>query len=520
MHCTPPERPAQSRASQPTPRDGGRVVRRLDADVQSLSYLLQTSEEERQVFAYLYEPLVAFNANLDPIPSIAARWEIAEGGKVYTFHLDPRATFSDGTPVRGRDVVFTLTSVLDANAPQFAAAFSNLDRARTTAIDDRTVRVVFKEPRVAQLLAFNLSVLPEHVYRGRDLATAPEVVGNGPYVLAQRVSGQSIVLERRTNYWREAPHLQTVAFRVIADDAVAWNALLRGDIDVGRVSNETWWREHARPEVTQRLAFETAWLLAYNCFAWNLDDPRFADPDTRRALAMSFDRDAVIEKLYHGQARPVTGPFTPDQWANDASVPAIPYDLAGAAELLGRAGWRDSDRDGVLDRNGVPFSFDMLIPVSATARDQTQILQDALRRIGVRMEIVTLDGAAFYDRVLKRNFQSAFFAWFNEPDPDPYVLLHSTQVPPAGFNVGGYHTDAADALMDRARTEFDRPRREALYRELHRLVARDQPYLWTVQVASKWAVNRRVRGVETSKGLGLFLWHPGPFAWWVEDSKR
>ena len=188
------------------------------------------------------------------------------------------------------------------------------------------------------------------------------------------------------------------------------------------------------------MSFVTAWLLAYNCFAWNLDDPRFADAETRRALAMTFNRAAVIDKVYHGQARPVTGPFTPDQWANDPQVEPIAFDPTKATALLRDAGWRDSNDDGVLDRCGVPFAFDLLIPVSDTARDQAQILQDALRGIGIRMEIVTLDGAAFYDRVLKRNFQAAFFAWFNEPDPDPYVLLHSSQVPPAGFNVGNSGT--------------------------------------------------------------------------------
>jgi len=71
--------------------------------------------------------------------------------------------------------------------------------------------------------------------------------------------------------------------------------------------------------------------------------------------------------------------------------------------------------------------------------------------------------------------------------------------------------------MNQARVEFDGAKRRALYHELHRIVAHDQPYLWTVQVASKWAVNRRMQDVRTSKGLGLFLWHPGPFAWSVAE---
>lgn len=509
-----PPPPALKQAST-APRSGGRLVRRLDADVKTLNYLLQTSEEERQVLTYLYDPLIALDENLEPLPGIATRWEVGDGGKTYTLHLDPRATFSDGTSVKASDVVFTLTKIVDANAPQFAGTFSNLDRGRTAALDDRTVRVGFKEARVAQILAFNISVIPEHVYGKGDFAAITEVVGNGPYVLNVREPGRSILVERRADYWREKPYIDSVLFRVVADDTVAWHALIRGELDVGRVSNDIWWRERNAPAVRKQLVFVNAWLLAYNCFAWNLDDPLFKDAQTRRALAMSFDRRAVIENLYHGQARPVTGPFTPDQWANDSTVAPIEFDPQAAAQLLATAGWRDSDGDGILDRAGRKFAFTLLIPVGDVARDQAQILQDALGTLGIRMEIAAMDGAAFFDRVLKRNFQAAFFAWFNEPDPDPHALLHSSQTAPAGLNVGGYASAEADALMERGRREFDRAQRKAIYHELHRLLARDQPCLWTVQVASKFAVNQRVQDVRAAKGLGLFLWYPGPFAWWL-----
>lgn len=507
--------PAPRSSADDRPRSGGRLVRRLNADVQTLNYLLHTGEEERQVLAYLYDPLIALDVNLEPIPGIVSRWDIADGGKTYVLHLDRRATFSDGTAVKASDVVFTLKKIVDANAPQFAGAFTNLDRARTVALDEHTVRVGFTETRAAQLLAFNISVVPEHVYGKGTLTDVTAVVGNGPYVLKAREPGRSIIVERRSNYWREAPFIDTVLFRVVADDSVAWNALMGGDLDVARVNNDTWWRERNQPAVREMFTFVDAWLLSYNCIAWNLDDPLFKDAATRRALAMSFDRDAVIKNLYHGEARPVTGPFTPDQWANDSTVPAITFDLGEAAKLLAAAGWRDTDGDGTLDRAGHPFTFTLLTPVSTAARDQSQILQSALAKLGIRMEIATMDGAAFFDRVLHRNFQAAFFAWFNEPDPDPYALFHSSQTAPIGLNVGAYTSREADALMDAGRVELDRGRRAAIYHELHRLLARDQPYLWTVQVASKWAVNRRVHGVHPSKGLGLFLWYPGPFAWWL-----
>jgi len=502
-----------------TPRDGGRLVRRLESDVRTLSYILHTEEEERQILALIYEPLVAFDQNLMPIPGIAIKWEIGDGGKSYTLHLDPRATWSDGTPLKASDVVFTLGKMLDAESPQFASWFDGLDRAQTKALDDHTVRVVFAEARVAQIYSFNISVVPEHIYGKGDLAKITKVIGNGPYVLKRREPGRSVLLERRADYWRKKPYIESVLFRVVTDDGVAWNALMRGDLDVARVNNDIWWREKDKPEVRQKIAFFNAWMLSYNCFVWNLEDPLFADVRVRRALAMSFDRRAVIEKLYHGQARPVTGPFLPDQWANNDEVPPIEFNPQAAAALLESAGWHDADRNGVRERDGHEFAFTVLIPEGNSARDHAQILQDALQKVGVKTEISVMDGAAFFSRVLERNFQAAFFAWFLEPDPDRdlYSLFHSAQKAPVGLNVGGYASAEADDLIEQGRVEFDRAHRVELYRQIHELLARDQPYLWTVQVASKWAVNRRAQNVKVSNGLGLFLWYPGQMEWWLKE---
>jgi peptide/nickel transport system substrate-binding protein len=241
------------------------------------------------------------------------------------------------------------------------------------------------------------------------------------------------------------------------------------------------------------------------------------DARVRRALAMSFDRQTVIDQLYHGQARAVSGPFTPDQRENNPEAAPIEFNPTAAAALLASAGWTDSNADGVLDREGKAFELTLLIISGNTvSRDQAQVFQNALARIGVKLEIKALDEAAFFDLVLQRNYQSAFVSWVNEPDPDPSDLFHSKQLAPNGMNVTGYANEEADSLMDEAAAELDPATRVSLYHHLHDLLARDQPYLWTVQVAEKWAVNRRVQNVQVAKGFGLFHWYPDSRAWWLK----
>lgn len=506
-----------SHDATPPPRltTPARVAVRIDADVKTLNYVLHTEEAERVVLSFIYEPLIALDGNLNPIPGLAAEWHVSDDHRTYTLRLDPRATFSDGRPVLASDVLFTLHKILDAPSMQFASWFDSMDRQQTAAIDPRTVRVVFKTARVAQLLAFNIAVMPEHVYGAGDFTTNPAVVGSGPYVLKRR-DQNGIFLEARSDYWREKPSIASFVFRPIADEGVAWRALMRGDVDVSRVNNDTWAHDKDKAEVRDKLQFLDVWLLSYNCIAWNLRHPPFDDPRVRRALAMTFDRRAIIAALYHGQARAVTGPFTPDQWANDPTVEPIEFDPQAARSALAAIGWRDTNGDGFLDRGGKPFAFTLLIPTGNVARDQSVLMQAALRDIGIRMDISTMDFASLFERVLAGNFEATFFSWTNEPDPDPFSLFHSSQKPPAGLNVGSYASNDADRLMEQARIEFDPTRRAALYHQLHALLARDQPYLWMVQVSSKWGVNRRVQNVRASHGLGLFHHHPGPFAWRIE----
>lgn len=502
--------------AEPAPRDGGRIVRRLETDPETLNYVRHSTEDEHLVLTMIYDPIVELDQNLNPAPGLAARWEVLDEGRTFVFHLDQRATFSDGTPVRASDVVFTLHKILDEESMQYASLFAALDREKTKAIDERTVSVSFKEVRAGQLLSFNLGVMPEHVYGKGDFGKNRAVIGSGPYVLKSRQPGRSILLARRDDYWRAKPRIAEILFRILPDDAVTWKALESGQIDVGRITNDTWFRVKDDPKIQEKLAFHNVWLFAYNAVAWNLGDPLFADARARRALAMAFDRNAVIEQLYHGQARAVTGPFVPDTWAANPKVTPVEHNLKGAAAILSSAGWRDTNGDAVLDRDGRDFAFTMLIVAgNKPSADHAQIFQDSLRRLGVKMEVRPVDGAAYGEQVFARNFQAAYVAWVNDPDPNPRSLFHSKALPPDGMNVVGYNNPKADELIERGERELDPTRRQELYQHLHEVIASDQPYLFTVQSSTKWATNRRVQNVRTAKGLGLFHWYPGPLDWWL-----
>jgi peptide/nickel transport system substrate-binding protein len=527
------ERPVQPLAAaavdDTTPVDGGTVIRRLEGDIKTLNPVLIESRYDHYVASYLFTPLLQLDANLLPTTtgSLTDKYEVSSDGKEYTFHLNPKATFSDGTPVRASDVLFTIAKIVDpkSESAQFASAFELWDPAKTHADDaHNTIIVAFKDVLAPQLTSFTMvRPIPQHVYSQGDFKTAyaTAAVGSGPFKLVRRVPGKEILIERRADFWGVMPHFQAVLFKVITDDNTAWQAVKRGDIDESIITSDVWLAESRRPELQKILDFRRFYTLNYNFIGWNQRDPLLADKRVRRALASCVDLQSIITNLYHGTARAMNGPFTPDQWAFNPDVPVIQYDPAEARRALNSLGWLDTDGDGILDKNKKPFTLEMVVVGgNAPSGAFAQLFQAELKNIGVELKITTLDTSAFIERVMAGNFQTCFLSWDLDPDPDPRPLFHSSQFPPNGQNFVYYKNPAADALMDQGRRELDHAKRVAIYRQLHALLADDEPYTWTIQVSVKWAVSKRIRNVKESKGWGFYLWYPGELDWWIPKAQQ
>jgi peptide/nickel transport system substrate-binding protein len=503
-------------------QDGGTLVRRLESDVQTFNPICRQNMSERYIAQYLFTPLVYLDAAKRPVPGLATSWSVSPDGQIYRFKLDPRATFSDRTRVRARDVVFTLEKIVDpASVAHDASDFRFLDRARTRVLDDTTVEIAFQVALATQMPRFaELFVVPEHVYgRGNFRADhADQPVGSGPYFFVRREHDR-ITLHRRDDYWREKPPIQRVIFHVLLDYTTAWNALKRGDIDESYIPSAAWDHERGDPVLVRRLTFWQFYTPEFTCVAWNLRHPILRDPRVRRALAMSVPIQTIVQHLYSGTARVITGPLTPDQDGYNHTVRPIPYGPEDAARLLAQAGWVHRNRDGILEKDGVPLRIVLLTP-SASARPLAQAMQAELKKVGVQLEIDTMDFAVAAQRINQGNYDAACFSWTLDPDADLYSLFHSSQLPPNGRNVVFYANHEVDRLLEQARVEPNAARRRALCQRIHAILAEEQPYSFYHQVTAKWGTSKRVHGIGQSPLLGLFLWYPGHFGWWIPRAQQ
>jgi peptide/nickel transport system substrate-binding protein len=506
------------------PREGGTLIRRLESDFSSLNPVRQATAYDRALALYLHEPLISLDQQSELGPGLATRWEVSPDGRTFTFHLDPRARYSDGQPVRAGDVIFTLRKIVDpaTEAIQFSGLFEGLDLEQSAALDERTVRVVFDRARPSQLQAFNIPIIPEHAYSAGDFTHDYDqrVVGAGPYVVADIRRGEMVRLVRRPDPWKEKPPIPEIIFRVINDSTVAWNALQRGEIDESKLTGDQWKTLHSDPSAASRIEGREVYMLGYNFIAWNHRDPQLSDAAVRRALAMALDRENLRGSVYSGSARLMTGPYNESQWAWNPRVPPIRFDLEAAGSLLDSAGWQ-LDARGMRQRQGRRFDLELMITAgSVNAASEAQVYQSALKKLGIDARITTVEPAVLFQRVFAGKYQAAFLGWDLDLDPDLYSLLHSSQFPPSGQNFFFYSNPRMDQLLVAAREEPDFSRRQALYHEIHALFAAEQPFLPTFQTSTKWGLNRRVKNVDEAPGLGLFSWSPGARQWWLAEPQQ
>ncbi|HQR46425.1 MAG TPA: ABC transporter substrate-binding protein [Thermoanaerobaculia bacterium] len=489
------------------------IVRRLEGEPKTLNALLATTDPENVVLALLERNLLEYDERLELVPGLAESVDVSPDHRTYTVRLRPDLRWEDGRPVTAADVAFTIRTLVDPKTPALSrkSYWDGLDRVETE--DARTARVVFTEPYAGRIQAFNLPLLPAAAYEGTDVNANPRnraPLANGPYRLARWEAGRTLELVRNTQYPGERPGPEMILFRVVPENAAAFQGLLSGELHEMRVSFEQKTRLEADATSPARpLLFDE---LGYSYIAWKNSHPLFASPKVRRALTMLIDREAIARTLYGGLARPASGPIPPGLWPYDPSIEPWPYDPKAAAALLDEAGFRTGP-DGVRRRGKERFSFSLLLGTGSELQRQiTEVVQQSFRAGGVEMTIRPMEWAAFASKVDAGDFEAAALAFSLDPNPDLAVYWHSSQKAPKGWNTVGYGNPAADALMDRLRTTFDREEARRLYGELLRVIHEDEPVTFLHTVKSRWGISKRLDGVRTSP-IGLFLFWPGGSAW-------
>jgi peptide/nickel transport system substrate-binding protein len=508
------------------PRRGGRVTVHLEGEPTSLNGLLEGANITLRVLSELHEPLARPDwETWEPRGALAERWtteELEGGGSAVTLHLRRDVKWHDGHPFDAGDVMFTwrCTKNPHVRCDGFRFLFDKLARAER--LDDHTVRFDLERPyfNVFNGVLTQLTILPQHLYdlgpeatpeqQGRHVNEHPanqDWVGLGPYRLVRR-DDQVIEAERFEDYFDPANGgwVDAIRWRIVRGDEAAMQAMLEGELDfTARVSSEDFFGERTRSTLfTERFYKGHFYTPRMSYTVWNTARSPFADERVRTALGMSFDWDAFIRSFFKGLGTRVTSEWYVGSPDYDASIEPLPFDLGRARSLLARAGWYDRDGDGRIDKDGEPFTFELLtIAGSKSSAVFAQKLQENLEELGIALEVVARDYPTFAESVGERDFDAAHWAWYMPIVADPEQMWHSRWVGPHTSNHGSFADDQADRLIDALQVELDDEVRRGLFHDLHALLYERQVYMYGMSFPQKFAASKRLRNVQ------LFAVEPG-----------
>ena len=499
--CTK-ENPDARRAGGPeTPAYGDAIVEGSIGDVSGFLTAVTSDSASHSAANYVFNGLVRYDRNLKLEGELAESWEVSPDGKKITFRLRKGVTWHDGKPFTSEDVMFTYRRMIDANTPTaYAEDFKQVTRAANP--DPYTFVVEYEKPFAPALASWGMHVLPKHLLADYpDISRSPlnkKPVGTGPFRFLEWKTGEKTAFEASPDYFEGRPFLSRVITRVIPDTATMFLELKSGGVDMMGLTPLQYTRQTDTAEFTKSFNKYRYLSFGYTYLGFRLSHPLFSDRRVRQAFAHAIHKKEIIAGVLFGLGQEATGPYKPGTWVYNPDVKRYPFDPDRAKELFAEAGWKDSDGDGTLDKEGRKFSFTVLTNAGNESRAKTAaIIQQNLSAVGVKMEIRTLEWAAFINEFVdKRKFDAVILGWNITQDPDQYDIWSSKKTGPKELNFVGFKHDEVDRLLEEGRRTFDVEKRKKAYFRIQEILAEEQPYVFLYYPDALPVVQNRIHGIE------------------------
>ena len=463
------------------------LVRNNGSEPASLDPHKVESDVEFNIISDLFEGLVSVSPAGEIQPRLAEKWENKEN-TVWTFHLCPGITWSDGTAITAQDIVWSwqrLVSPLTAspyssypgnmhivNAKEIAEGKKAPETLGVKAVDDATLEVTLTQPNAAFLaMLAHPSLVPIDkvlVNRFGEQWTKPEhIVTSGPYKLSAWVVNERIVAERNPRYWdNEHTVINKVTWLPIHSEAADVNRYKAGEIDIVYTVPIN---QFAQLKKTMGDQLNVSPQLATYYYEFNTTRPPFNDPRVRLALNMALDKDIIAEKVLGQGQRPAWLISQPDiggvklQNPEYASWPREKR-IAKAKKLLSEAGYSDSH----------PLVFNLLYNTSES-HQRVAIAASSMwkKNLGVEAKLQNQEWKTMLDTMHTHNFDAVRYAWIADYD-DAATFLNNFRTGDSE-NTSQYSNPAYDEALKNAAKASDGVTRGKYYQQAEDLLAKDVP---------------------------------------------
>ncbi|MFQ5889657.1 MAG: ABC transporter substrate-binding protein [Gemmatimonadota bacterium] len=453
----------------------------------------------------------------EPTGALAERWEHSSDYRVWTVWLRHGVRWHDGVPVTADDIEFTIDLLKHPDVLSYNAG--PVDSVQV--LDERSVQFFLSKPDRWPLEGWAtfypkhlLEVLDPKAFYEWEFWTRP--VGNGPYRYERHVPQTMMELEANPDYYRGKPRIDRLVLRFTAAGSGSGLLEMRsGNADLISILTPL-----QASELAEDPSFRAYYRVSTSHTRWLAYNPGhhfLGNRLVRRALTQAIDRSVVHQVLGYREDVPLTdAPYTSCQFSRGELTEPWPYDPAASARSLEEADWRDEDGDGVRERDGMDARFTTI--VAGSEERAALVVQDQLRRLGVRMEVQTLDGTLVRDRLRDGEFEAGI----------PPIVRIEELLAPSPFLPLYADTTLVEAyprivqLIDTSRGEPDFGERERLYRELAPEFREALPATYLYPMVYPIVAKRRIRGFNHDG------WIPPAWRWpfggveflWIDDGRR
>jgi peptide/nickel transport system substrate-binding protein len=538
------------------------IIREM-ADPEKLNPIVSNDASADETDSYMFEAL----SDQDPIsyeliPKLADKPEVSPDFLTYTYKLRPNVTFSDGVPLTGEDVIFTIKAIKNpyADDAPLRNYFESVKSVELVNGDKSTVKFTLTKPNwrgvyvlgsfrvVAKhildpqgvndkisfddLKDFTSAAKNPEIRKFADFLNSQEVsrdakylVGSGPYMFEKWETGQGVTLKRNPNYWdaKNAPNYpEKIVFKTIQDNSAALVSAKNKEVDAMYVIKpEDYYKNLENPDQFGIIKAKPS-EPAYSYIGWNELNPLFQDKNVRMALSLLIDRKTIIDKVLYGDGVPIQSHiFYKNTKLLNTDLPQINFDMEKAKKLLSDAGWKDSDGDGVLDKvvNGkkIDFKFTFLGNNNPVRKQVVLIIIDALKKVGIQAELQDLEWTVYLDKTKKHQFDATYASWTSPTTPpDPFQIFHSTQSQGEGSNYISFKNDESDKIIEAYRDELDENKRIELIKKWQKLIYDEQPYTFLWSPKARYIYDKRF------KNARWYNIQPSPRynEWWVPKGSQ
>lgn len=468
----------------------------LGSEPDDLNPLANTGHADYYDLIKVYSGLIKSDKSLQMVPDLAESWTVSPDSKTYTFNLKKGVKWHDGKDFSAEDVKFTY-DILRAGewTSVFPVSVDYGNILNVSIIDPDTVIFTLKDGTVSFQERFSVAILPKHILVDQDLSKTDfwqKPVGTGPFEFKNWRHGEELLFTANPNYYGDSPKVGVLRYVFVPEEAARKSLLESGEVDAIKID------PRAMTTLQNTRGVKVYSMPSANWYALNLPNKMwpFTDKKVRQAIGYAINKKQILDTIFNGQGEISYGPFRSEDWVYNPNI-SFQYDPEKAKKLLTEAGFKDSNGDGVLERDGKDFKFELIYPSTNPERKDIAIaVKTDLENVGIKVEPV----GKSWDEISQELYRSspivAAFGSPFDPDDNNYELWDTKYIGQGWWNPSSYSNPEVDSILDAARTTFDKEQRKKYYQKLQTILAEDQPLAFIVFCNYVYATSDKITDIK------------------------